>query len=290
MNIRRSVRAGSFYEAGSEQCRRHAEKLIEEAELPDNLPHSMFGGLVPHAGWVFSGHLAAQTFKALASTGDVETLVLFGADHTGAVSRGEVCDTGAWNTPLGDAQIDESLAAALLNAGACMRSNPDAHGFEHSIEVQVPLVQALLPDAKIVPIAVPPTSLAVEIGRAVGKTLREGFPRARVVGSTDLTHHGGHFGSPGGSGKAGVEWATQNDRHMLDVIGAMSAEGVISEAETRRNACGAGAIAATIAACTEMGATRTILLKYTNSYKVMREIYPSNLDYTTVGYASVIFA
>ena len=290
MNVRPSVRAGSFYDAHPDKCRRHADKLLAEADLPDNLPARLFGGLVPHAGWVFSGRVAARTFKALAATGDVGTLVIFGADHTGAVRRGEVYDSGAWNTPLGDAEVDEKLAAALLKAAECLRANQNAHDYEHSIEVQVPLVQALWPEAKIVPIAVPPAELACEVGRAVGRTIREGFPRARVVGSTDLTHHGGHFGSPGGRGKTGVEWAVANDRRMLDVIEAMEAENVIVEAQRRQNACGAGAIAATIAACREMGASRGVVLEYTNSYQVMRETYPGSQDDTTVGYASVVFA
>jgi AmmeMemoRadiSam system protein B len=284
------VRAGSFYEAPPEKCRRHAEDLVAEANLPEDLPSRLFGGLVPHAGWVFSGRVAARTFKALAATGDVGTVVLFGADHTGAVSRGEVYEAGAWNTPLGEVKVDEKLAGALLGAAECLRANPGAHAYEHSIEVQLPLVQVLWPDAKFVPVAVPPAELATEIGKAVGRTIRGGFPRARVVGSTDLTHHGGHFGSPGGRGKAGVEWAAENDRRMLDVIEAMAAEKVLPEARKHQNACGAGAIAATIAACKEMGATRALVLEYTNSYNVMRETYPGTLDDTTVGYASVVFA
>lgn len=290
MNVRPSVRAGSFYDAPAEKCRRHAENLLAQADLPADLPSRLFGGIVPHAGWVFSGRVAAKTLKALAAAGDVGTVVIFGADHTGSVRMGEVYGSGAWNTPLGDAKIDQKLADALLGSAECLRANLSAHEYEHSIEVQVPLVQVLWPDAAIVPVAVPPTALATEIGRAVGRTIRQGFPRARVVGSTDLTHHGGHFGSPGGRGKAGVEWAVANDRRMLDVIEAMDAEEVVGEAMARQNACGAGAVAATIAACKEMGASRAVVLEYTNSYQVMRETYPGTMDDTTVGYASVVFA
>jgi len=290
MDVRPSVRAGSFYEASPEMCRRHAESLLEAVELPEDLPGRLFGGILPHAGWVFSGGVAARTLKALAAAGDVETLVLFGADHTGAVRRGEVYDGGAWNTPLGDVEVDGKLAAAILAAGDCLRSNAGAHDLEHSIEVQVPLIQVLLPEAGIVPVAVPPTAIAVDIGRAVGKVIGAGFPRARVVGSTDLTHHGGHFGSPGGRGLTGVNWAVANDRRMIEIIESMDAEKVIAEAEMRHNACGAGAIAATIAACMEMGASRAVVLEYTNSHEVMQKSYPGGGDYTTVGYASVVFS
>ena len=77
---------------------------------------------------------------------------------------------------------------------------------------------------------------------------------------------------------------------MLDLIEAMQADKIVAEAAARGNACGAGAIAATIAACGEMGATKGVCLAYTNSYRVMREADPGYSDETTVGYASVVFA
>ena len=131
--------------------------------------------------------------------------------------------------------------------------------------------------------------LAAEMGRAIGKTIREGFPRARVLGSTDLTHHGGHFGSPGGRGKAGVEWAVENDRRMLDLLVRMDAEAVVAEARDRLNACGPWAIAATIAAARELGAARGHILHYTTSFDVMREKM-GRTDYeAAVGYVGAAF-
>jgi AmmeMemoRadiSam system protein B len=290
MNIRYPSRAGSFYEAQATTCRHQAGKLLNAAELPDDLPARILGGLVPHAGWMYSGRLAALTLKALQATGPLDTLVLLGADHTGAVRKGEVYDSGVWRTPLGDVPVDRDLAEALLEAAPCLRSNPQAHAHEHSLEVQVPLLQVLSPGVKIVPIAVPPTDLAVEIGAAVGALLAARFPAARVVGSTDLTHHAGHFPAPGGHGKEGVDWTVRNDRRMLDLIEAMHGEEVVAEAYQHGNACGAGAIAAAIAACRAMGATAGRCLEYTNSYDVIHAIYPGDPDDTTVGYASVVFS
>ena len=290
MNIRQPVRAGAFYEASASSCRHHAEKLLDAAALPEDLPARTFGGLVPHAGWMFSGRLAAMTFKALAQTAPLETVVLFGADHTGAVRNGEVYDSGVWRTPLGEVRIDEELAAAVLAEGDGLRANPDAHAGEHSIEVQVPLIQQLAPEARIVPLAVPPTAVAVDVGRVVGKILAARFGAARVVGSTDLTHHGGHFPAPGGTGQVGEKWTRQNDRRLLDLIESVAVEKILPEARDHSNACGAGAIAATIAACKAMGATRGICLEYTNSYEVVHKLYPDDPDDTTVGYASVVFA
>ena len=289
MNIRQPLRAGSFYEASPSSCRHHATKLLDSAEIPKDAPSELCGGLLPHAGWMYSGRLAARTLKTLHAAKPLQTVVLLGADHTGAVAKGEVFDSGVWRTPLGEAQVDEEVAAALLAASDGLRAKPEAHAHEHSIEVQIPILQMLSPESKIVPIGVPPVEVAVEIGRAIGKTLAEKFPDARVVGSTDLTHHGGHFPAPGGRGEQGVKWTVANDRRLLDLIEQMAAEKIISEAAAHGNACGAGAVAAAIAACREMGATRGHCIEYTNSYQVIHALYPSDPDDTTVGYASVVF-
>jgi len=290
MNARQPFRAGSFYQASSEACRGEAVSLIESASI-DNCPQGvLYGGLVPHAGWVYSGRLAAMTLKALSAGEPIETVVLFGADHTGAVQCAEVYPTGAWISPLGAAAVDEQAASKLIEYGLPFRPNPGAHDGEHSIEVQIPLLQVLCPEAMIVPIAVPPVDLAVDAGRSLAAVLEDLDRRWVVVGSTDLTHHGGHFGAPGGHGQAGLDFSVANDRSMLDLIEAMDAEEVIPQARTHRNACGAGAIAATIAACRQMGATRGHCLEYTNSQEVMRKIMPGTADETTVGYASVVFA
>jgi AmmeMemoRadiSam system protein B len=291
MNIRLPVRAGTFYEPSPASCRHHAEKLIAQAELPTGLPAVLLGGLVPHAGWAYSGKLAAMTIKALARNPQADTFVLFGADHYGTASQGEVFDSGVWRTPLGEVQVNTELATALLSDCPVLRSNPDAHAEEHSLEVQVPLLQVLCPAARIVPIAVPPLPLAVDIGKAVGRVLAERFPAARIIGSTDLTHHGGgHFPAPGGHGPQGEKWSRRNDRRMPDLVESLAADQVVQEARLHQNACGAGAIAASVAACKVMGATRGLVLQYTTSYEVIHAIYPGEPDDTTVGYASIVFA
>ena len=290
MNIRHPAVAGAFYEAAPSSCELHAQKLVDAVALPPHLPEPLYGGLVPHAGWSYSGQLAAKTFVALSRHRPLETVVLPGADHTGVVRQGEVFDSGVWRTPLGEVAIDQELAAALIAADpSMMRSNPDAHGREHSLEVQVPLLQVINPKVRIVPVAVPPVPAAAVIGQTIGRVLAEKFPQAVVVGSTDLTHHGGRFPSPGGHGRTGAAWTEANDRRILDIIEAMKPAEVIAEADRHFNACGAGAIAAAIAACVQAGASRGVLLDYTNSYQIIHARYPDDPDDTTVGYASVVF-
>jgi hypothetical protein len=292
MNLRMPFVAGMFYESSPSACTRHIERMLHDAGLPDDLPAPLLGGIVPHAGWAYSGALAAKTLKALLWRDGTPTVVFFGADHTGTVRMGEVYDSGVWRTPLGDAAIDEPLARDVLAAGGnCLRPNAQAHAREHSLEVQVPLLQVLAPDARILPIAVPPTDLALDVGRAVAAAAQSSGRGVIIVGSTDLTHHGGpRFPAPGGRGEKGEIWTAGNDRRMIDLMISLDAEAVIAEAEEHLNACGAGAIAATLAAVKALGASRGLCLEYTNSYRITHERYPHELDDTTVGYASVVFA
>ena len=260
-------------------------------DIPQDLPLKLFGGLVPHAGWMYSGGVAATTIAALAQSEEkIESIILLGADHVGMARQAEVYDSGTWRTPLGDALIDSEITSALIETSELFSANPAAHEREHSLEVQIPLIQAVLPNARMVPISVPPTDQAPAIGRHIGHTLAEHFPSVPVIGSTDLTHHGGHFPTPGGHGRVGVQWSRDNDKRMLDMIEAMDDESIIAEANLRSNACGAGPIAATIAACRVLGAAKGLILDYTNSYDVIHRMYPDDPDDTTVGYASVVFA
>jgi MEMO1 family protein len=289
-NIRMPMRAGSFYEGNAETCRKHARQLLDSVELPDDLPTAPTGGIVPHAGWAFSGAIAAETIVALQRGGQLGTVVLFGADHVGSVSMGEVYDQGVWRTPLGEVEVDADLAGEILGDSRLFRANPAAHAYEHSLEVQVPLLQMAKPEVKILPIAVPPDDIAVDIGASLGKVLAGRAEAVCVIGSTDLTHHGGHFGNWGGTGEEGVAWTESNDRRMLGLIERMEADEIVDEAQGNRNACGAGAIAATISACKAMGAESGRVLSYDNSYRIVHRRYGETRDDTTVGYASVVFA
>lgn len=287
--IRQPYRAGSFYEADERACARSARQLVDLAQVPADLPATVVGGLVPHAGWPFSGALAALTLKALAQRGRLSRVVVFGADHWGIAGGASVYDSGSWRTPLGLVPVDEELASALLARCPALSANPAAHAREHSIEVQLPIMQVLCPEVRVVPINVSPEPGAVEVGRQVGQVLREAFPQASVVGSTDLTHYGPGYGFvPGGTGPVGLEWAKQNDRRLLKLIEAMRAERIVDEANTRHNACGGGAIAATMAAAAAMGAAAGHCLGYTTSADVMASFGRSADE--AVGYAAVVFA
>jgi len=275
--------AGSWYPADAAGCRREVDRVLAAAELPDDLPETVCGGLVPHAGWMFSGATAATTLKSVAACKPLKRVVIFGTDHGRLRGGGAVYPSDSWSTPLGDVPIDEALAEAILVACPELSGDPGAQDGENSIEIQIPLLKALAEDVTIVPISMSLSRAAPGIGQAVGQLVAKQFPDTVIIGSTDLTHYGPNYGfTPAGGGQAGLDWTRENDRRMLDLIENMDADGVIEEAAANHNACGGGAVAAAIAACAALGATGARTLAYTTSAEVAG-------GPNAVGYTSVVF-
>ncbi len=296
MMIREPVFAGMFYAAGPDQCLAELRRCLDRA-AESKAEHDaaagcgqVVGGIVPHAGWGYSGAVAARVFQEIARRQKPEVVVLFGAVHRMRGPRAAVFPSGAWETPLGLAKVDARLAERLLGQTGLLEADAHAHDQEHSIEVQVPFIQHLMPDASILPILVPANDQAAALGKAVGKACQTYGVGAVFVGSTDLTHYGPSYDfTPQGIGAAGLAWAKEvNDRRMIDLISAMRVEDAVGEAAANHNACGGGAIAAAIAACQAFGATRAILLEHTTSNEVPGELGdPTTGD--AVGYAGILF-
>jgi AmmeMemoRadiSam system protein B len=287
---RSPVVAGQFYPGSRSSCIAELTGCLPANLSVETLPDRPLGGVVPHAGWFFSGKVAARVIAALAARRQPKTIVLFGAVHSWRVGQAAVYDAGRWATPIGEMGIDEALARRVTEKGR-IAADPAAHQHEHSIEVQVPFVQHLLPDAKILPILVPPTDQAPEVGRVVAETVRDEGVDAAFVGSTDLTHYGPRYDyCPVGSDEKALAWAKDvNDRRFIDLMLSLDAESVVAEAQAHHNACGSGAVAATLSACRELGAAKGVLLEHTTSNEVMRKegMGPSA---DAVGYAGVLFA
>jgi len=251
-------------------------------------PARPLAGIVPHAGWMFSGAVAAKVITCFDSASP-ETFVLFGATHRG-VRRMSVFPSGRWDTALGEIEIDDQLAERLLER--CpdrLTGDPSAHAGEHAIEVQLPMIQHLYPGARVVPIAAPPSPDAAEAGAAVGAVLAESDRPVAVLGSTDLTHYGAmnYEFAPWGTGAAAREKMIANDRRIIDLMLALDADHIVAEAAEHHNACGAGAIAATIGAARAMGAHKGALIDYTTSHDVLGD--PPGSFEMAVGYAGVVF-
>ncbi|MEE8390698.1 MAG: AmmeMemoRadiSam system protein B [Anaerolineae bacterium] len=285
--IRRPAVAGQFYPGDRTSCVRQIEQCLPTEPSPD-VPEKIVAGLVPHAGWTYSGAVAARVFAAINAQGAPETFVLLSAMHRWTASRPAVYASGSWSTPLGEVEVDEELATAVLEAGdGLLTDSPEAHSGEHSAEVQVPFIQHLFPVAKILPILLPPDADAARAGEVVGQAVSAAQKSVAVVGTTDLTHYGRmHYGhAPAGTGEPALEWTRTNDERVIDLILAMRAEEIVAETDAHRNACGGGAIAGTVAAARALGAEKGHLLEYTTSHHVM----PRGTATDFVGYAAIVF-
>ena len=279
MERRLPVAAGSFYPADADACRAQAMKFTGGYAPPEDLGDPV-GAVVPHAGWVYSGATAAKAFVALRRA-EPETIVLFGAVHRPRSPEAQAYPEGVWVTPLGEVEIDAEALAAVRDAGVNVSSAN--HDGEHSIEVQLPLIQVLYPNARILPIACPHSWSAAEWGCVIGGALKSLGRRAAIVASTDLTHYGmGYAGATHGPVSQAMPWMRENDARITRLVEALDAEAVVDEASRNANACGAGAVAATLAAARELGATRGVEIEYTTSADAMGEFYTDR----AVGYLS----
>ncbi len=290
MKIRQPVVAGQFYPAGADACLDQVRQCVDAAGQMERLPDSIVAGLVPHAGWTFSGATAATFFAAVKQRHDrIDTFVICGAAHGYFGSLPAADDHDAWQTPLGEIELDRSLAARLCDAKV-LHDDTSAHRREHSIEVQVPFVQHLFAEARLVPIIVPPTEAAIAFGEALADIVSQTPQRIVCVGSTDLTHYGPRYGfTPMGVGTAGLRWAAEvNDRHFIELAQRLDPQHLLSEAIEQGSACGPGAAAAVVAAARRLGAAEGHLLAYTNSNEIMaRQMGTTSRD--SVGYAAIVF-
>ncbi|MCD4831642.1 MAG: AmmeMemoRadiSam system protein B [Anaerohalosphaeraceae bacterium] len=292
MAVRKSVVAGSFYPGSAKDCRAQAADCVADRLAMQRLPEKIVAGIVPHAGWTFSGDLAGMVFAAIEQVEKyVDTFVIFGATHRYHGTAAAVYDKGSWQSPLGEIEIDEELAEAIIKKSACAESDTDSHKYEHSIEVQIPLIQYLFPKAKIVPILTVPADFVIRLGVDTAECIKN-FPDKKIVcvGSTDLTHYGPQYGFvPQGAGAEAIKWAKQvNDQRFLDAVVAMKTDEIITTAVQNQSACGPGAVAATIAAAKALGKTSGQLLAHTHSSEVMEKRFGQTSD-ESVGYAAVIF-
>jgi len=291
MPKRKSIVAGQFYPGQYDSCVDEINECLDARTLSEPLPETIVAGIVPHAGWTFSGSLAALVFLAIKQQHEkVHTFVIFGAAHGYFGQSPVVYDRGSWITPLGEVAIDEELADAVLSAGPAV-SDASAHRAEHSIEVQVPFMQYLFPGAKILPIIVPPREQAVALGTSVGNVINEDEHKKIVcIGSTDLTHYGPRYGfTPMGVSADALKWADSvNDKKFIDLALKLEPERLLADAAENCNACGAGAAAAAIAAAKQIGKTEGLLLVHANSNEVMlRKMGTASAD--SVGYAAIVF-
>jgi AmmeMemoRadiSam system protein B len=227
--------------------------------------------LLPHAGYVYSGSVAGAVLARIAVP---KKVIVLGVRHHPRGEQAAILSSGAWRTPLGDAPIDEPLAAALREACPLLREDSVAHSAEHSLEVQLPFLQVLAADFTFVPIALGTINFEklVSVGEALAKVLA-GREDVLLLTTSDLNHY--------------EDDATTRikDRKAIDQLLALNPRGLYDICRNGNiSMCGLGPAVAMLTALNALGARRADLVKYATSADV------SGDRTAVVGYAGMIFS
>jgi len=276
MQIRTPAVAGMFYPGEKKELK----KSIKECFLhkfgpgkipPSNIKKKIFGVICPHAGYMYSGPIACHSFYAISS--EVPKLfIIIGPNHWGLGSNVATMKDCKWNTPLGDVEVDSETAEEISHLSEIIDIDYFSHTREHSLEVQIPILQEMYSDFKILPISMinQKKDAAKDIGLAVAKIAEK--KKAMIIGSSDFTHYEQN------------EFAHEQDMALIEPILKLDVKKFYDVLEDRNvSACGYGAIASTMIACKELGATKGELLKYATSGDITGDTS------SVVGYGSIVF-
>jgi MEMO1 family protein len=282
MKTRKADFAGSWYPGSASGCEKEINKFLKEKTIPLSLGRSPVGGIVPHAGWFFSGSIACNVIKALDDS-PTDVVVIFGM-HLHPSSPCYLMKEGAWDTPFGEILIDETIAGELAKKFPFIIETADNYTQDNTIELQLPFIKYFFKDTKIIPIGVPPIKKSLEIGISAVKLADHYGVSIKIIGSTDLTHYGLNYGfTPKGKGQSALDWVqNENDRRLIDKMLGMEPEAILQEALTSQNACCAGAAATALAAGKQLGAKDAQAIAYATSY----DKSPGD---SFVGYVGILF-
>ena len=251
--------------------------------LPERVEGKAFAALAPHAGWIYSGKLSAL---AVASLRPSETIAVVGG-HLGFRDPMLCAYEENFETTGGILETDSELRAALIvelrDSG--LSAPLEDEEADNSVEVILPLVKALQPQARILWLRCPPRSDSKELGAALGRAAAFLGRKVSCIGSTDLTHYGPAYGfTPAGKGAEAEAWVRRvNDKAFVDALLDMNCESALLVARKHGSACSAGAAAAALGFALEAGATEASLLGYSTSLDVRRAE-------SFVGYAALAFS
>jgi MEMO1 family protein len=270
MTVRPPAVAGRFYPGTAAEVSSAIAQLYPSRPGPGRDAAAV---MCPHAGWIFSGKLAART---LAEVHVPERVIALCPNHTGLGARVAVFASGAWRMPGGDAAIDEELAALVLEEASDVRgcrADIEAHAFEHSIEVLIPLLMARQPQLRLVPVVIAglSTDECVAFGEAVARAVERVGDRVLVVASSDMSHY--------------LPEAETRRRDEAAIAALITGDpGTLADAVARHDVsmCGVRPACAMLGYARTVGAAKPELVGYTTSGEAFG-------DYSqVVGYAGVV--
>jgi hypothetical protein len=268
-DIRKSVIAGTWYPGNPRILRADIEEFLHN--VPDEkIEGKIIGLIAPHAGYVYSGQVAAFAYKIIKGE-TFDAVILLGPSHRAFFHGVSIYDRGGYETPLGVVPVDIPLANDIMAQSKVISHIPAAHSQEHSLEIHVPFLQVVLGDFRFVPIVMGEQdrqtceTLAESIVRAVGDR------RVLIAGSSDLSHFHSY------------EKALKLDSVVLKHIEKMDDRGLLKDLENNVcEACGGGPAAVTMMVSKKLGSDRAKILKYANSGDVTGD------KGSVVGYASAV--
>jgi AmmeMemoRadiSam system protein B len=255
LDLRPAAVAGSWYPASADRLAREVDDYVSAASVDDvDAPAAI---VAPHAGLKYSGPVAAFAYRAVRQV-PYDAVVLVGPSHFIGFSGVSIWPRGAWQTPLGAVRVAEDLAHTIATASDEIIEHPQAHGREHSLEMQLPFVARLLPGVPIVPMVMGyqrrETSFALgdSLARAITTDVANG--RVLLVASSDLSHY------------EDARTAQTMDSVVLQHVERLDTEGLMQALEREpHHACGGGPMVAVLHAARQLGATRARVLKYGDS-------------------------
>ncbi len=273
--IRKPVVAGQFYPETKKELEELINSCLQHKYGPNNQiqkEDKIYGVICPHAGYIYSGPTACHSYKAI-SDKNPELVIILGPNHFGVGKDVATMIDTQWETPLGLVNVDSEVAEKIANYSKYIEIDEFSHLKDHSLEVQIPLLQSMLSNKfKILPIILRDQSLemAKDVGNAIAQIAKS--KNTMIVASSDFTHYEEN------------SFAHSQDKSLIEPILEMNVEKFYNVLiEKRVSACGYGAIASVMIACKKLGAKKGELLSYSTSGDVMGDTS------SVVGYGAIKF-
>jgi len=250
-SVRRAAVAGSWYPGTADALAREVDRYL--AAVGDVPGGDALAIIVPHAGLMYSGPIAAYAYRILKGR-DVDVAVLVGPSHHVSFDGVAIYSRGAFETPFGAVPIAEGCAAAIALSSRLIQEHPAAHVREHSLEMQLPFLKRVLPDTPIVPLVMGYQTR--DTIRALADALTTGLTgrRALLVASSDLSHY------------RDAQTAARLDRQVIEHVRAFDPEGLLDALDAfPHHACGGGPIVSVMLAARALGARDARILRYGDS-------------------------
>ncbi|HOR42615.1 MAG TPA: AmmeMemoRadiSam system protein B [Atribacterota bacterium] len=283
---RKAIVAGSFYEGNRESLEQQIKNCFLHPIGPQEMPvtadkkkeRGIMGVISPHAGFMFSGPVAAHSYFQLSLEKTPKTIIILGPNHRG--SRGDISlmSKGQWETPLGVLEIDDLTASELIaqDENKFIKDDLQAHLLEHSIEVQLPFLQFIYPanEYKILPVGITNQQLSVMkyMAEIICQTIKDNSREFLLIASSDFNHYEDQEITRRKDAEAIKQIINMNSSQLYKVI-----------QDNDASICGPGPISVVIEVCKRLGIKEGKLLKYATSGDV------SGIYDQVVGYASIIF-